>query len=187
MNTKRPNLLSGPGRCRRRRQAGFTFLEAGLGMLILVLGAVLSGMVIRKIKHRTQCDALIGELRVLSTAFANYHQKHASWPPASSEIASPAKLESYLKDTNWLKGTPVGGNYRWVAPDPNRDRGMEPEPIRAGSGAIAVTAFSPSFPLTLSRADLAYIDAQIDDGNLATGRFRTGFNGWPIFLVKDDR
>jgi len=24
----------------------------------------------------------------------------------------------------------------------------------------------------------------IDDANLATGRFRTGFNGWPVYLLE---
>jgi len=51
-------------------------------------------------------------------------------------------------------------------------------------GAVTLTAFSPSFPLTLVESDLIYIDRKIDDGNLATGRFRTGFNGWPVYLVE---
>jgi hypothetical protein len=97
----------------------------------------------------------------------------------------PAGIEDLLKDTNWRKASPFGGSYGWVAPDP-----VSPPADGSGrgqSGAIVLTAFAPSFPLTLSRRDLLYIDARIDDGNLATGRFRTGFNGWPVYLVGEDR
>ena len=157
-------------------------------MLILVLGVVLALMVIQKIQHRARCDELIADLRAISTAFQSYHQQQATWPAASNEgVAPPHGLESLLKETNWLKGTPFGGSYGWVPPDPSPEPSHEADRGWAGSGTITLTAFSPSFPLTLSRADLVYIDAQIDDGNLATGRFRTGFNGWPIFLVKADR
>jgi hypothetical protein len=50
-----------------------------------------------------------------------------------------------------------------------------------GIGTIALTAFPPERPLSLRRADLVRIDRQLDDGNPATGRFRTGFNGWPVY------
>jgi hypothetical protein len=50
-------------------------------------------------------------------------------------------------------------------------------------GIIAITAFSPKAPLALTSKDLLYIDSKLDDGNLATGRFRTGFNGWPVYRV----
>ncbi|MBI2498294.1 MAG: hypothetical protein HYV75_10425 [Opitutae bacterium] len=71
---------------------------------------------------------------------------------------------------------------------------MAPEPAGAaasgpgrgwnGRGAVTLTAFAPDLPLTLDNTDLLYIDGQVDDGNLATGRFRTGFNGWPVYLVE---
>jgi type II secretory pathway pseudopilin PulG len=50
-------------------------------------------------------------------------------------------------------------------------------------GIIAITAFSPKEPLALTSKDLLYIDSKLDDGNLATGRFRTGFNGWPVYQI----
>jgi hypothetical protein len=48
---------------------------------------------------------------------------------------------------------------------------------------IALSAFSPASPHLLSEADLLALDARLDDGNLATGRFRAGFNRWPIYVV----
>jgi len=38
--------------------------------------------------------------------------------------------------------------------------------------------------LQLTPDDLIAIDRELDDGNLATGNFRTGFNGWPVMLVR---
>ena len=188
MNAEGHSILGASRQLRWWRLRGFTILEAGLGMLILLLGVVLALMMTQKIQHRARCDELITDLRAISAAFQSYHQQQATWPAASSGgVAPPHGLESLLKETNWLKGTPFGGSYGWVPPDPSPEPSREADRGWAGSGTITLTAFSPSFPLTLSRADLVYIDAQIDDGNLATGRFRTGFNGWPIFLVKADR
>jgi hypothetical protein len=56
-------------------------------------------------------------------------------------------------------------------------------PAANAGGIIAITAFSPKAPLALTSKDLLYIDSKLDDGNLATGRFRTGFNGWPVYRV----
>ena len=73
----------------------------------------------------------------------------------------------------WQRSTPFGGSYEW-----RRD-------AKGGfsNGAIVVTAFAPSFPLTATRADLLRIDEALDDGDLTTGNFRTGFNGWPLYRV----
>ncbi len=92
-------------------------------------------------------------------------------------------MEAYLEETAWRKGSPWGGNYSWLTPDQvvQNYHGIGREPD--ATGAIAVTAFWLSSPLALSRDDLLYIDGQIDDGDLTTGRFRTGFNGWPVYLV----
>ena len=80
----------------------------------------------------------------------------------------PRGMEKALGETNWAGGSPFGGNYGWDS-----------------RGLVVLTAFSPSFPLTLTRADLLEIDRRIDDGDLATGRFRTGFNGWPVYQIED--
>ena len=71
-------------------------------------------------------------------------------------------------ESNWAEGSPFGGSYGWD-----------------GRGGILVTAFSPGFPLALTRAELREIDRRLDDGNLGTGRFRSGFNGWPVYQVEE--
>ena len=173
-------------RSKRHRTGGFALIEAGLVLLILVLAAGLVVDLLGRIQQRRRCDHCVADLRAFATAFQNYARQHeAGLPDSTNDAALPADMEDLLKNTNWHKGSPFGGTYGWEGPDsanPPTDASS-----RGRSGAIALTAFAPSFPLTLSRRDLLYIDARIDDGNLATGRFRTGFNGWPVYLVGEDR
>lgn len=187
-------LLADPVRASTRaakrcgRAGGFTLLEALLALVIAALVAALIITIIQRSRQRAAVDQLVDDLRNFSTAFQNYHQAQPTWPPSTNgERAIPRGMEAALKDTGWLTGTPVGGNYGWVPPDTANASGEGEAAKWGGSGAIVVTAFTPSFPLELSAADLAYIDAKLDDGNLATGRFRTGFNGWPVLLVGDKR
>lgn len=168
-------------RCRR----GFTLLEIALVLLVLTLGTILGLSLAGRSQQRRNCDRFIQDLRIFDAAFAGYHQQHNSWPAASNAgIDLPPDLAEALKDTSWFQGSPFGGSYGWVAPEPAGASANGAGHEWDGCGAVTLTAFSPSFPLTLDKADLLNIDSQIDDGNLATGRFRTGFNGWPVFLVE---
>ena len=186
MSASGPASSADGRRSRRRRAGGFALIEVGLVLLIFVLAAGLVFELLGRNQQRRRCDRFVADLREFAAAFERYAQQpEAALPASTGDASMPAGMEELLKDTNWRKGSPFGGNYGWVAPDPA-------SPIRFGSdrgecGAIVLTAFSPSFPLTLSRSDLLCIDAKIDDGNLATGRFRTGFNGWPVYLVRDNR
>ena len=160
----------------RRRDRGLVLLELALVLLVAALGLGLGLTLAGRAAHRRNCDNYIRDLRVFSAAFADYFQQEKTWPPGgSADVPLPAQLATTLNGTNWFRGSPLGGNYGWVAPF---------SADAAGGGVVTLTAFSPSFPLKLDRADLLYIDGQLDDGNLATGRFRTGFNGWPVYLVE---
>lgn len=194
MMSRATQLLSDPTRSSPRatkswsRARAFTLIEALLALVIAALVAALVITMVQRSRQRAAVDQLAEDLRVFSAAFQNYHQAQATWPPSTNgESAIPRGMEAALKDTHWLSSTPIGGNYGWVAPDTANASGEGEGAKWGGSGAIVVTAFTPSFPLELSAADLAYIDAKLDDGNLATGRFRTGFNGWPVLLVGDKR
>lgn len=161
---------------------GLVLIEVALALLVLVLAAVLVFTLAGRFQHRRDCNTCARDLRAFAAVFDDYYQRHRTWPPSSyADTALPREIEEALKNTNWTKGSPFGGNYGWLAPEPN---GAAAGPGRSKPGAVTLTAFSPSFPLTLDQSDLLYIDRQIDDGDLATGRFRTGFNGWPVYLVE---
>ena len=151
------------------RPRGFTLVEVLLVLLILVLAGALLFTGLGRVRRGQRAERFIADLQEISAAFQAYHAKHGAWPPSSSgEVTMPRGMENVLGETNWAGGSPFGGSYGWD-----------------GRGGVVLTAFSPSFPLTLTRAELVELDRRIDDGDLATGRFRTGFNGWPVYQIED--
>jgi hypothetical protein len=177
-------------RLNRQRQAGYILLKFGLTLLAIVELAYIGATAFRKYQRSAQRDSYVEEVRALAAVFERFQIQTGSWPAAThADARIPKGMESALAATRWLAGPPFGGTYDWVPPAPapteaNKEgAGKKPDP-----GAwIAVTAFSPGPPLPLSQADLIDLDRKLDDGNLATGRFRTGFNGWPIYQVNPGR
>ncbi len=153
----------------RPRSRGFTLVEVMLVLLILGLAGALLFTGLGRVRRGQRAGRFIADLQVFSAAFQAYHEQHHAWPPSTNgEVTVPRGMENILGETNWAGGSPFGGNYGWD-----------------GRGLVVLTAFSPSFPLELTRADLLEFDRRIDDGDLSTGRFRTGFNGWPVYQVGD--
>ena len=155
-------LKRGPARL---GAGGFTSGEMLLGLLVVLLAAILLFMVAARLAQRARGERLGRDLQAIAAAFEQAHTASGRWPQGPEEVP-------HLGETPWAEASPFGGHYGWVPPKP---------PVRPG--AITLTAFSPDLPLELTRVDLLGIDRQIDDGDLTTGRFRAGFNGWPIYLV----
>lgn len=154
----------------RSRAPGFTLAEMMLVLLVIVLaGGLLFTWLGRERRHRGGAR-FMADMQEFAAAFQGYQRLHRAWPPPTTgEITVPRGMEEALVETNWADPSPFGGRYDW-----------------SGRGAVMLTAFAPAFPLELTRAELLAIDRQFDDGNLATGRLRTGFNGWPVYLVGDN-
>ena len=154
------------GRGPRHGRSGLVLVELLLILLILVLAMVLLFMGLDRIRHQAQLEQLGTDLQTFTKVFEQARAENGRWP------ATAAEEGARLRDSQWADGSGFGGEFDWVPP------GATGRP-----GLITLTAFSPNFPLELTRADLLAIDRRIDDGDLATGRFRTGFNGWPVYLV----
>lgn len=153
----------------RRRARGFALVEAWLGLLVLGLAVVLLFTALGRVRHLRDCERFIADLQQLTTVFQDYRQLHKSWPPSTGgEGRLPREIEHALDDTNWDSGSPFGGSYGWD-----------------GRGAVVLTAYAPAFPLNLSPSELLALDRRMDDGDLATGRLRTGFNGWPVYFIDE--
>jgi type II secretory pathway pseudopilin PulG len=168
----------------RRELRGFTLLELFLAVLAIGLVAYIAVTEIRKFSHRARRDVFVADVRRLAAVFEKHHSQKGEWPAATNlEIRIPRGMEASLAETAWAKGPPFGGSYDWIPPLRSNPADAEADAKPVPAGMIAVTAFSPSTPLALSAADLLYLDQKLDDGNLTTGRFRTGFNGWPVYLV----
>lgn len=160
---------------------GFTAPGVTLTLLAVALAGYIAISEFKRYQHRVMIDRFVSDLRTLAETFENYRQKKGTWPPATNpDIRIPLGMETVLATTAWKAGPPFGGTYEWQPP-------FRPAPEEKESAVrpafIAVTAFSPNPPLPLTPDDLRSIDAKLDDGNLTTGRFRTGFNGWPVYLL----
>lgn len=151
---------SGPGR------PGFVLLEFMLALLVLGLAAVLLLTVLGRIRQRIRLDELGTTLQATAAALEKVRTETGRWPATAAE-AGPL-----LPGGAWPEDPAVGGELGWVPPAGAGQPGM-----------ITLTAFAPRFPLELTRADLVALDRRLDDGSLAGGRLRTGFNGWPVYLV----
>lgn len=166
MRVPRPSLLiTGRGEGLVR---GLVLVELLLFLLVLVLAVTLLFAGLDRMQHRVRLEQFGSELQAYAATFEQARADSGRWP-ATAEAAG-----ARLRDSGWPDGSDFGGEYGWVPPA-----------AAAGPGMITLTAFAPGFPLELTRADLLEIDRRIDDGDLASGRFRTGFNGWPVYLVGD--
>lgn len=152
---------------RRRGMRGLVLVEVLLIGLVLVLAGILLVTVIGRVRHQSRLEKFATELQTFARVLEEARVKRGRWPATATE-AGPR-----LMDSGWLDGSDFGGEYGWVPPAAGRP------------GMITLTAFAPGFPLKLTRADLLALDRQIDDGALAAGRFRAGFNGWPVWLVRE--
>jgi len=151
-------------------------------LLVGLFGFLAVGAIITTVQHQRHIVALdrfAKDLTVAATAFHSYIKEKGIAPPDSDIGVVPQGMAARLTQLDWTAPTAVGGAYRWV----NIPAGEIVENAPMG-GTIAITSFPPSPPITLSEEDLREIDRRIDDGNLATGKFRTGFNGWPVLTVQ---
>ncbi|GEM_PF-1020122 len=155
----------------------FNFLLMGL-VVCLSLAATVTAA--HQINHGRSRSRVIKDLTYAAAAVRSYVRLNGALPNDTAAGVVPAGMASLLAEINWTAPTPVGGHYRLVNLGPKDARGI-PAP---GTLMIAITAFPPAKPLTLSTADLRAIDRAIDDGNLATGEFRAGFAGWPVLWVR---
>jgi type II secretory pathway pseudopilin PulG len=151
---------------------------------VLLVGFVVATMIaaavagVARQRHAIARERFAQDLVATAAAFREYLGKNPSGPADTAPGVVPAGMEPYLANLHWTAPTPAGGLYRWTYRVPS----PQSEPA-ARAGLIEVTSFPPGPAFTLSPADLLEIDRQIDDGNLATGNFRLGFNGWPVLSV----
>jgi hypothetical protein len=159
-----------------RTNAGYSFLEVALGFLVTVLIAVAAIMGGAEMRARNRAARAADELRTLAAAFEQYRSVTHDWPASATAAgALPPGMEKFLANDVWTRPTPLDGHYTWL------------KPAGGNPPAIGITAFVPDSPLSLSRRGLERIDRLLDDGVLSTGRFRSGFNGWPVYFLSDPR
>jgi prepilin-type N-terminal cleavage/methylation domain-containing protein len=144
----------------RRSREAFTLAEIMIVVAIICLLAVLAVPSFQRARQRSQNTKFINALRVASSAFDTYAVEHNSYPADVNRGIVPPGMSTYFDGTlKWTSTTPIGGNWDW-----DKD---------VFGFKAAVSIVSP----TASVQQLTEIDATIDDGDLASGRFQALANG----------
>ncbi|WP_269542041.1 prepilin-type N-terminal cleavage/methylation domain-containing protein [Cerasicoccus fimbriatus] len=143
------------------QNAGFTLVEIMIVVVIIGTLAAIAIPAFQKVRQSSQGTTLGENLQSFRDALYLYDMEEGSLPAAMD-----ADLLTWMPEA-WGTNPPIEGSYTY-----------------AGSGSNANITFTASGTLN---ADIAgSIDSKFDDGNLATGLFRSTGNTLTIHVYDPD-
>ena len=144
----------------QRVRAGFTLTELMIVVAVVGLLAAIAIPSFARARERSLNTRFAADLRVAKAAFIEYSVEHGTYPPDTMPGVVPDGMADYLRRIAWTQPTTIGGQWDWD----NSQFGF-----KAG-----VSIYHP----TASSGQMLEIDQMIDDGNLATGDFRSRSDGY---------
>jgi len=175
-----------PGRQRFPRQAtrAFSLVELMIAVLIVSMLLFMAVPTYQRIQRKARATTVANDLRVFGAAFQAYAHERGTWPAEALPGVVPTGFTSQdIQTETWAKATPMGGKFDWEY-NQTHPRGTYPPP---GGGkwhaAVAITGTTDA-PLILDADLMVEIDEILDDGNLVTGNFQTGFGDCPILIIE---
>lgn len=161
---------------RRVRNRGFTVTEIMVVTTLISLLAMMSTAAVQRLSKHAESSAFWNDGRVFAEAFGRHAQERGSYPADQTVTGEvPAGMADYLRATNWLRITPLGGRYEWDNKDATNSLGV------VFNAAIKVTG------CTWTLDNLLRLDQIYDDGNLATGNIIVTDAGTTVFFVIERR
>jgi prepilin-type N-terminal cleavage/methylation domain-containing protein len=161
---------------RRVRNRGFTVTEIMVVTTLVSLLAMMSTAAVQRLGKHAESAAYWNDARVFAEAFGRYAQERGSYPEDQTVTGEvPAGMSDYLRTTNWLRITPLGGRYEWDNKDATNSLGV------VFNAAIKVTGCSWTI------TNLLRLDQLYDDGNLTTGNIIVTDAGTTVFFVIERR
>ncbi len=148
------------------RRCGFTLLEI---LIVVVIIAILGSIVVPMFSDHTEdteVQAIAYNWKYAAQSFQIYRAAEGAYPRDRLPSQYPTGMRSALEGMDWADKTLAGGRWDW-------DEGVF-------GVTAAVSIKSPDW----SSSKMAKIDAIMDDGNLATGRFRTRRGGY-MYVIEE--
>ncbi|MEM1331621.1 MAG: type II secretion system protein [Planctomycetota bacterium] len=143
----------------RPRNRAFTLVEILIVVVILgILAAIITPAMANASDSGKQAT-FVQSVRVFADAIELYRAKTGSFPPdgSSGTLAAPL-ANGYIDPDDFNNGTPIGGVW-----DNETNE----------SGVVCAVGVHFNGDPVPSNEFLVDLDASFDDGNLATGRFRS--------------
>ena len=152
---------------------GFTLLEVTLVVLAVGLVAMLMIPALMKNKLHQENMKFIDQQETLLAVLNSFTVTEGNYPAETPIATEPTNLSEYMSySIPWSQETPIGGYWDW-----DNDNNSK----TAAYGVYAGLVVNGPARTTLQ---MKKIDEKIDDGNIATGKFRRHKNGY-IYIVSE--
>jgi prepilin-type N-terminal cleavage/methylation domain-containing protein len=145
----------------RRPTSGFTLVEIMIVVVIIGLLAAIAIPALAKSRKNTQNYRVVNDLRQARAMIDTYIMEKGFPPDGGSGF--PTELADYFSAVTWQRPSSIGGTWFY------------------GNSQFGVTASVGVKGVIADAAQLAEIDAKVDDGNLSTGLFRA--NGSDLYWI----
>lgn len=142
-------------------ETGFALIE--IMVVVLIIGVLLTIAIpaFSRARKDAQNVRFINDLRIATGAFESFAMEQGRYPADRTPGVVPDGMAAYFTGLNWIEPTPIGGQWDW---DCN---------VFGAKAGVSVY-----FGNRMQDDRMREIDLRIDDGNLATGRFRKRAQGY---------
>jgi type II secretory pathway pseudopilin PulG len=164
-----------------RSAAGVGLVELMVVVTIISLLMLAAVPTYDRIQRKARASAVVNDFRVFAAVFQAHAHETGGWPAETAVgIVPPGMNNNELKAESWVKLTPMGGQFDW---DFNQVHPGGTSPGGRWRAALAINSSGAS-AVILDADLLAEIDRNLDDGDLASGSFRLGGDGGPLFILE---
>lgn len=161
-----PHPVRRPSCHRMRSRRGFSLVELAVVGVILGLLLAIAVPAFNRITERTENTRFIHDLRIYSQAFETYALSMGEWPADTAPSVLPAGVEVDLRQFPWDSRNTIGGVWKWDH--------------ATGDGRAGIATVGSDIDVV----QIQQIDAEIDDGNLASGLLRSRGGGGYVYLLE---
>jgi prepilin-type N-terminal cleavage/methylation domain-containing protein len=144
--------------------SAFSLLEIMIAVMVIGLFISIAIPAFARVRENSVNAAAASTLLVFDDVFQNYARTNGSWPVDAPVGTLPPALQGRINRVQWETPAPGGGEWDWEHDE--------------GSGRAGIALHGSLLALD----ELVAIDALIDDGNLAKGRFQRMPDGRAMWL-----